>query len=381
MKNYLLNHMFKSITNNEKGGMAALLSVLILSGIAVTTLTSAYVFLENRAKYNGRIIASYQTAYGMEDIAINLRQVYDTSIAVGATTLRSDGSVETTNGAACPMGTLATNYLGMILCIPNNSGDSMYQASNENAFGCPASPCFCVRTSSGVGENGRYCMSLANPATITAIIEENDQKIAKQRSKADKWFAKMERFFDVTIEREKPDVKSSMYAFLGYELKPPTVLGWLLPESVLAYEQTYEEDRGHVAPESYSNYQTAGGLIYPDGQTEAGYYPTPSRTQNTANTETPSKSTSEDPVVETNSLEQPSPTTPGDGRNGYQVITQACPTSSQVAAGTSVPQGCEACTGLRCSQIIVESAMCAGQREHCQEQGSSALGRMNIKFE
>ncbi len=372
MKNYALNHVFSLITKNEKGGMAALLSVLVLSGIAVTTLTSAYVFLENRAKYNGRIIASYQTAYGMEDIAINLRQVYDSSVAVGATTLDNNGNVTSTNAAACPTGTQATNYIGMILCIPHNGSDvenSMYQADSNNAFGCPQSPCFCVRTSSGVGENGRYCMSLANPNTFAQEIEARDQMIVQQRGPVKKWFAKMEKFFDVTIEREKPDVKSSMHAFLGYELKPPTVLGWLLPESVLAYSKTYEEDRGHEVPETYLNYQTGSvGSDPKSGQGEEVFYPTPSRTQNTVNTE---------------SGYNPNPI-PGDDPRGPTTTTsyQMSPTNcagSQAATNSN----CEMCTGLRCSRIIVESAMCAGQRHMCRQGGNatSYWGRMNIKFE
>src|SRR5690606_17771855 len=93
MKTYL------SILNNERGGMAALLSVIVLSLIMVTTLTSFYTYIENRAKFQERVRQNYQFGYVMEDMSRAITESHE---------------LYDKNSGVCPAGT-AVRYLD---CTP-----------------------------------------------------------------------------------------------------------------------------------------------------------------------------------------------------------------------------------------------------------------------
>ncbi|MCB0394008.1 MAG: hypothetical protein KDD25_05585 [Bdellovibrionales bacterium] len=86
----LLKTKFGQSLKNEKG-VAGVLAVIVISFTIVTTLSTVYIYLVNRAKYHAKIREAYQMSQVMEEFGKSFRQAYDSAQAYG-------GSANTTCG-------------------------------------------------------------------------------------------------------------------------------------------------------------------------------------------------------------------------------------------------------------------------------------------
>lgn len=94
------------VLRNQRGAMGVLL-VAMISIVIVTTLSTVYMYIVNRAKYQARIRQAYIMTQVMEDFGRMLRQARDTAISSGVTT----------QGAACPGGTVSFGAGGSPICL------------------------------------------------------------------------------------------------------------------------------------------------------------------------------------------------------------------------------------------------------------------------
>lgn len=352
---------------NEKGGMAALLSVLCLSAIIIATLTSAYMFIENSAKYNSRIKSAYETAYAMEDLARNIRQVYDTTLNSGAMVIDANG-VMTANPGNCPGNTTASSMTNgnqnMLLCVPI----TMLFA---DGFGCTSGSCFCVRNASaasnaGGGVDDRYCMNMPNWAANTSA--NSNTMVAKVSPKSSpkiqKWLARMDQALDTTIAKQKPKVQSSLYALLGYEIKKPMLLDLLIPEQALAQAKGEEEQGKTPDQESPGGY--IGGGHIGGGKEDEGV---------------------DDDKIGGVVVTPPDTKPPGGviTTSGYIIPVGRCSTAIDEREGKDgqppVPPTrdrlCEVCTGLNCITLRMPNVACKDTISVSQ----CNIATVNVKFE
>lgn len=206
--------LFSSMITNEKGNMAALLSVIVLSIVIVTSLSSVYVYLENRAKFQGKLKQSYQISYVMDELARITSLGYDLAYPNGP--VNADGSINAP--AACPASytqvTQAASPQDIFLCIPNAN----YIRGN-----------ICVGNET-FGAGSKICLS-------QVVNIDTDTMIAEQKSYLEKWYERLDAFFDTTVIKGTPQAQKIAWNFLETEFKPPTYFGWLLPNQALASEE------------------------------------------------------------------------------------------------------------------------------------------------
>ncbi|MES2769238.1 MAG: thrombospondin type-1 domain-containing protein [Bdellovibrionota bacterium] len=221
--------MRATILNNERGGMAALLSVIVLSLIMVSTLTSFYTYLENRARFQERIRMNYQMGYVVEDISRALMEAHEAflgdPLCTGAAVRWIDCAqvcAPSTAGLDVPSGTPAN-----ALCVKS---DNLNKIVNGAEYFC---------TYNVDGNNGEtmpaYCsaLSASNDRDFTGasatMVAANDTK-----TKVSNWYSRLDKFFDTTIVRNAPVIAGKMYPVLEARIQPPTLLGWMLPQAAVA---------------------------------------------------------------------------------------------------------------------------------------------------
>lgn len=253
-------HMNTNITihvSNERGGMAALLSVITLSMIIVSTLSSFYIYIENRAKYQERIRIGYQMGYVMEDLG---RAVIEARLA----------GMEVESGGSCPAGTVARWLDCTRVCLPNvreleGIGNAVPQnvthavcvkSGNLNRF-ANNSDYYCTYNIGGnYGETRRArCNEHESGGNTPGTagggqgvgqldlddIEKSEVVVKKNKSKIRSWYARLDNFFDTTVVKNVPVVANQIQDKLNQQIKPPTLLGWLIPEK--AFAQTGGENQ------------------------------------------------------------------------------------------------------------------------------------------
>lgn len=237
--------------NNERGGMAALLSVIVLSLIMVSTLTSFYTYLENRARFQERIRINYQMGYVVEDMTRALIEGHKRFLADptcgGDPTVAVPRFVDCTQVCAparptgAPAGT--PDYS---LCVQN---DSLNKIVNNADF-------FCAYNTEG--NNGAtqpsYCGSLVNNDIKFTGEGATAVAVKIERSKVENWYARLDNFFDTTIVKNAPVLANKMYPVLESRFQPPTLLGWLLPQTAVA---------ASTPPDDPPPYTQPGGGTYP----------------------------------------------------------------------------------------------------------------------
>ena len=248
------NHI---IVNNERGGMVALLSVFVLSVIMVSTLSSFYIYLENRARFQERIRINHQVGYVMEDLGRTIAQASEQVIS-GACPVANIrwldcSQVCTVDTAALP-GTVPSGTPARAVCVKN---DNLNKIVNNADYFCA------YNTIAGGTSRPSYCAAIAkndyeyvadDGATVVASHQNLNQ------NKITKWYSRLDSFFDTTIVRVVPKIANKMYPVLESKIQPPTMFGWLVPAVAIAVEPPQEPP---PTPPTGGNYPP--GYIPPDG--------------------------------------------------------------------------------------------------------------------
>jgi hypothetical protein len=99
------------VIRNQKGAMAVLI-VALVSIVIVSTLSTVYMYLVNRTKYQARIRQAYIMTQVMEDFGRMLRQARDTAISSGLTS-----ATPAPPAGACPGGVDAVMTAGVPVCL------------------------------------------------------------------------------------------------------------------------------------------------------------------------------------------------------------------------------------------------------------------------
>lgn len=219
--------MKTNILMNERGGMAALLSVIVLSMIMVSTLSSFYIYIENRAKFQERIRVNYQLGYVMEDmsraVAIAKERFIIDGCGGNSALVKYIDCTQVcamdTSGLAVPAGT--PQYA---VCV--KSGNLNRLVNNSDYF--------CAYNAGSGGAPPSYCSAISqNENSFDGTRVEYAQS-SPPKSKVRSWYARMDKFFDTTIVKNAPVVSNQLQYALNAQIKAPTVLGWLLPEKAYA---------------------------------------------------------------------------------------------------------------------------------------------------
>lgn len=217
--------------NNERG-IAALLSVIVLSMIMVSTLSSFYIYLENRARYQERLRMNYQTGYVMEDMGRAISTAYEQGLQVvsGAVAACPDNTdiawLDCKRVCAAKTatldGTVPAGTPSLAVCVRNDTLNKIVNGADY----------FCAFNPDGGSGPPSYCSGLAKNEDIKndgAVIVASTE--ISQDSKIEQWYGRLDNFFDTTIVKGAPQFANQV---LETEIQPPTVFGWLLPETAYA---------------------------------------------------------------------------------------------------------------------------------------------------
>jgi len=216
-----------NLLKNERGGMAALLSVIVLSMIMVSTLTSFYTYLENRARFQQRIRMNYQMGFVLEDMTRALmeghkRFLADPTCGDDPNQIRfvdcTQVCAPSTSGLSVPTGTPSN-----ALCIQN---DSLNKIVNNAEYFCS------FNTEGSFGATmPSHCVGMAKNEIDLSGSEVTVVAANSERSKVSQWYSRLDNFFDTTIVRNAPVLANKMYPVLETKFQPPTLLGWILPKT------------------------------------------------------------------------------------------------------------------------------------------------------
>lgn len=208
--------------NREKGAMAIMMVVLV-SMVIVTTLSTIYIYIVNRAKYHSRIKEAYQMTHVMEQFGKILAQAYDTAEIVGA--------------GPCPGGVNMVTTGGMNLCFPANGTAEGNRCVTHNGRS------YCLTESLSVA-------SLDNKGFPDfAVI---DQEKLNSPSYFSTWYARLDRFFESTVADHAVGFSNKAGLMLEARLAP-SFTGWLMRE---AYAYTKEGEQTYPSPGGTYQYPT-----------------------------------------------------------------------------------------------------------------------------
>ena len=234
----------KNYTINNERGMAALLSVIVLSMIMVSTLTSFYVYIENRARFQERLRMNYQTGYVMEDMGRALLQTYDDGQAALLASTDCPGSSHLTwldcnqicaQDTTLLAGTVPAGTPRYAVCVKSDNLNKIINGADY----------FCAFNADGGANAPSYCASLAKNDKLnfkTAVVVATNT--SPPDSKIENWYGRLDHFFDTTIVKNAPVLADKMYPILESKIQPPTMLGWLLPETAYASAPTSQYANG-----------------------------------------------------------------------------------------------------------------------------------------
>lgn len=216
---------------NERGGMAALLSVVVLSMIMVSTLSSFYIYLENRAKFQHRLKMNYQTGFVMEDLSRAVAEAIDsvdTCLAANLMFLDCAQVCGTPTGAL--PGEVPTGTPALAVCARSNVLNKIVNNADY----------FCAYNVGGGSTIPSYCAGLASNEIVPSgdegvmvAMHINNDSISK--TKITNWYSRLDKFFDTTIVQNAPMLANQISPILEAKLQPPTLLGWMLPQKAYAY--------------------------------------------------------------------------------------------------------------------------------------------------
>lgn len=212
---------------NESGAVA-ILSVVIMSFVVVTTLTTVYIYLVNRAKYHSRIREAYQLTHVMEEFGKLTRQAYDTANSVTVT---------------CPSG-LAKNSaevlatIGMPMCFPPCSSAQTDRAAKE----CASHPAvgnmcilhlgkdYCLESTPIVGDAGTA--SLDHKTNIAQLMIQGSKIAQSPHSFLNSWYARLDQFFESTVAQPIQTASHNhLLPSLNIKVPLPSAFKWIERET------------------------------------------------------------------------------------------------------------------------------------------------------
>lgn len=231
----------RKYTINNEHGMAALLSVIVLSMIMVSTLTSVYIYIENRARFQERLRMNYQTGFVMDDIGRKIVQSYEqhrliddgfaTGCPSGSQIRFLDCSKVCAQKTSLLGGSVPAGTPPYAVCVKSNALNKIindadfFCAYNNDPSGGVTQPSYCSAPTFGKNEG------LGSSEGAVVVVSRNTNQVDPR---IENWYAHLDKFFDTTIVKNVPRLADKMYPILESEIKPPTMLGWLLPEKVYA---------------------------------------------------------------------------------------------------------------------------------------------------
>ncbi len=217
----------RTITN-QRGGMAALLSVIVLSTIMVATLSSFYVYLENRARFQQRIRMNHQMGYIMDDMGKRVAQARHAYLAGNSTCPPGTEAryLDCTQVCMAPTPTGADNSLSHSLCVKNTNLNKITKGADY----------FCAYNSDGGTSLPSYCNAVADTwePQESVMVAVSDESHDVQPNRIKNWFHRLDKFYDTTIVQNAPVLAETMYPFLEAEFQPPKLFGWLIPQKASA---------------------------------------------------------------------------------------------------------------------------------------------------
>ncbi len=211
------SHRIKSV-DNERGAIAVL-SVIIMSFVVVTTLTTVYIYLVNRTKYHSRIREAYQLSHVMEDFGKLTRNAYDVA--------------NSTTGANCPSGIAKANTepsAGRAMCFPScatavtAAAAAACDANIGNMCVTYSGKDFCL----GSIPNNTAALELndSNKQYATLMITEPGK--VKSQTSLSRWYARLDRFFDSTVTAPVQNFSHDhLLPVLNAQIQLPSALKWM----------------------------------------------------------------------------------------------------------------------------------------------------------
>lgn len=197
---------FKRV-NGEKGG-AAIITVVIMAFVMVTTLSTVYVYLVNRAKYHQRIKNAYVVTHVMEELGKLVRQARDTAQA---------------NPACAPKIDIGG---GVFVCFPACGLEPGCNATYGNT---------CVRYL-----NQNYCLDGSDIGGGVSMNQPRSSYYAKFKvyekqpatdSRFVNWYRRLDTFFDSRVRSPVEQVAAKISPLLQAEIQRPTFMGWIIREA------------------------------------------------------------------------------------------------------------------------------------------------------
>lgn len=244
--------------NGQKGG-AAIITVVIMAFVMVTTLSTVYVYLVNRAKYHQRIKNAYVVTHVMEELGKLVRQARDTAQA---------------NPACAPQIDIGG---GVFVCFPACGMEPGCNATYGNTCVRYLNQSYCL-DGSDIGGGGPVSMN-QSPSSYYAKFKVYEKRPATD-SRFISWYRRLDKFFDSRVRSSVEDVAARISPLLQAQVQRPTFMGWILREAY-AGEEVIEEggtkeegtDLGVICSESPSlpTCQTYLG----GGEGGTTYYPPP----------------------------------------------------------------------------------------------------------
>lgn len=214
---------------NERGAMA-ILSVVILSFVVVTTLTTVYIYLVNRAKYHSRIREAYQLTHVMEQFGKLTRQAYDTANSI--------------SGTLCPGSTPGnpvdrTNTIpvtGVAMCFPPCSSAqtptaiAACKANIGNMCINHLGKDYCLESTPVVGDTGT--VSLDSKKTIVKVMISAPAAMTASNQVLSNWYARLDKFFDssVSVPMERT-ARNQFLPALNTKIPVPSAFKWIERET------------------------------------------------------------------------------------------------------------------------------------------------------
>jgi hypothetical protein len=201
----------ESLRLRNEDGAVAIISVIILSLVLVTTLSTLYVYIVNRAKYHARIREVYHRLMVIEQGGKILRQAY------------SEHEASNQDGASgnCP------------------AGSTYYQVSGKDR---PLH--FCFESLVDEGSRKRLTFDYLGQSYDITLSEATGAKHdhpgardlqfaggeAPQDTKLAWWSYRLQQFFDST---PRPDTRlaASLGQISKAKLMPPSLFGWVINQA------------------------------------------------------------------------------------------------------------------------------------------------------
>src|SRR5690606_344454 len=170
------------------------------------TLTSFYIYLENRARFQQRIRMNYQMGYIMEDMGKAVAQARTALIAGNGTCPAGTAErfLDCTSVCMVPTPTGADNSFSHSICVKNTNLNKITKGAEY----------FCAFNPDGGTTMPSYCNAVVDtwePQGSTMVAVNEEGKIENNTNRIENWYARLDNFFDTTIVQNAPVIANKMY--------------------------------------------------------------------------------------------------------------------------------------------------------------------------